>query len=75
MLNDAIKSVIKYEIEKGGDAYEMLMDGYNGDIDGYIADYENDYSAQFMSDGRIKVTHYSGGRPWFVEDGNVIYGW
>lgn len=75
MKNEAIKAVIKYEIDQGGDAYEMLTDGYDGNIDAYIAEYESDFSAEVMSDGSIIVTHYSGGRPWIVTDGEVVRGW
>lgn len=41
--NDIIEKVIRHEIDKGQSAWEMVQNGYGGDIEGYIADYRGDY--------------------------------
>ena len=72
---DPIEAVIRFEIKQGQAAYEMLMDGYRGDIEEYIADYAGDYEAKQMEDGSVVVTHVAGGRPYIVKDGEVTLGW
>lgn len=73
--SEAIKAVIAYEIEQGQEVYEMLQDGYSGDVEAYIADYAGDYTAEEREDGTIVVNHISGGRPWIVEDGRIERDW
>lgn len=62
----AIKEVIIHEIEKGQAAWEMVQDGYAGDIEAYIEDYIGDYSAEETEDGII-VRHVAMvGKTWLV---------
>lgn len=47
----AVERFLKQEVEKGQDAWEMVQDGYDGDIEAYIKDYINDYVALNTPDG------------------------
>lgn len=67
---EIIRKVIEYEINRRQDAYEMLMDGYAGNIEAYIADYANDYEVENITTGIYKVCH-ANGHSWVVEDGKV----
>lgn len=67
---EAIDTVIDEEIEAGGAAYEMLQDGYGGDVDAYKAEYKGGYTADMMADGAVRVRHAAGGE-WYVEDGVI----
>ena len=62
--------VIEYEVSRRQEAYEMLTDGYAGDIEAYIADYEGDYEVEKVTTDTYKVSTPNG-CSWVVEDGNV----
>lgn len=41
--NEIIRAFLLEQIEAGQAAFEMVQDGYNGDVDEYVADYSGDY--------------------------------
>ena len=67
---DIIKMVIEYEINRRQEAYEMLTNGYAGDIEAYIADYTEDYEVEEITTDTYKVCNKTG-QSWIVEDGAV----
>ena len=54
----AIRAALRFEIEQGQAACEMLQDGYNGDIAAYMADYEQDYITENTPAGVIVRQDY-----------------
>ena len=54
----AIHAALRFEISQGQAAYEMLQDGYNGDIAAYMADYERDYITEETPHGVIVRQDY-----------------
>ena len=67
---DIIRMVIEYEISRRQAAYEMLTDGYAGDIEAYIADYAADYEVEEVTTDTYEVCNHTG-QSWIVEDGEV----
>lgn len=67
---EAIERVLRYEVDKRQSAWEMVQNGYNGDIEEYIADYAIDYDAEEVTTDTFRVSHPSG-CSWVVEDGEV----
>lgn len=57
---EAIEKVIRDEVAQGQSAWEMVQDGYGGDIDAYIEDYIGDYDCTEW-DGVITVYRTYGG--------------
>lgn len=68
----AIIAVLEYEIDKGQEAYEMLMDGYDGCRRAYVADYASDYEAEETVDGIVVTLPYSGKRWMVMADGSIF---
>ena len=67
---DIIRAVIEYEANRRQEVYEMLKDGYNGDIETYIADYAQDYEVEEVTTDTYNVCNQTG-QSWIVEDGEV----
>ena len=67
---EVIERVLRYEVDKRQSAWEMVQNGYNGDIEEYIADYASDYDAEEVTSGTFRVSHPNG-CSWVVEDGEV----
>lgn len=70
---EAIEMVLRSDVSEGQDAWEMVQNGYCGDIDAYIQDYKDDYTAE-ESDGVVIVSRigYPNDEPkWFIENGTV----
>lgn len=70
---EAIEMVLRSDVSEGQDAWEMVQDGYCGDIDAYIQDYKDDYMVE-ESDGVVIVSRigYPNDEPrWFIENGTV----
>lgn len=57
---EAIERVIRAEVAQGQAAWEMVQDGYNGNIEEYIADYFGDYDCTEQG-GVISVYRTYGG--------------
>ena len=55
---EAIRAALRFEISQGQAAYEMLQNGYAGNIDNYIADYERDYITEDTPNGVIVRQDY-----------------
>lgn len=64
---EAIKAVMNYEFERGQALYEMVTDGYNGDINAYADDYVADYEAEETEDGIVVKLDHTGER-WLVTE-------
>lgn len=67
---DIVRAVIEHEIGRKQEAWEMLVDGYAGDIEAYIADYADDYDVEQVTPYTYKVMNQVG-HSWIVEDGDV----
>lgn len=57
---EAIEKVLRDEVAKGQSAWEMVQDGYDGDIEAYIEDYIRDFDCEEDS-GVITVYRTYGG--------------
>lgn len=67
---EAIKAVIEYEFERGQATYEMITDGYNGDLEAYATDYAADYIAEETEDGVVVILEHTGEK-WLATDALV----
>ena len=67
---DIIRRVIEYEVNRRQEVYEMLTDGYAGDIEAYLTDYAGDYDVEEVTTDTYKVCNLTG-QSWIVEDGKV----
>lgn len=67
---EAIKKVIEYEIGRQQAVYEMLTDGYSGNLEAYIRDYADDYTTEETEDGIVVTLEHSGER-WLVTESLV----
>lgn len=66
---EAIKEVIKYEINQYQSAWEMYHDGYDENFDLYFDDFKDDYET-YVGDTNTVVYHPISGMAWKY-DGNV----
>lgn len=62
---EAIVRVLRSEVARKQEAWEMVEDGYGGDIEAYIADYIGDYEAEEHDDHWI-VTRIGYDEHWTV---------